>query len=111
MLQGFRSSDSGVACGGQTLLSIKDEVKFLNKPFEKAAASGATFRAAGCTVIYGARALFIFPSPLDEGRVLLRPPKPQRHLGGGQSGGAGFLFGFCPAPLKFMEICKFNGFP
>ena len=66
------------------MLSIKDEVKFLNKLFEKAAASGATFRAAGCTVIYGARALFIFPSPLDEGRVLLRPPKPQRQLGGGQ---------------------------
>ena len=44
----------------------------------------------------------VFPSPLLRGRVLLRPPKPQRHVGGGQSGGAGFLAGFgsgfCPAP-------------
>ena len=46
--------------------------------------------------------LAIFPSPPLRGRVLLRPPKPQRHVGGGQSGGAGFLAGFgsgfCPAP-------------
>ena len=37
--------------------------------------------------------------PLQE-RVLLRRPKPQRQLGGGQPGGAGFLAGFgagfCP---------------
>ena len=40
----------------------------------------------------------IFPSPPLQGRVLLRPPKPQRHLGGGQPGGAAFLAGFFPAP-------------
>ena len=45
-----------------------------------------------------------FPSPPLRGRVLLRPQKPQRHVGGGQPGGAGFLAGFgsgfCPAPPK-----------
>ena len=49
--------------------------------------------------------LSFFPSPRPtEGRVLLRPPKPQRYVGGGQPGGAGFgaAFGagFCPAPPK-----------
>ena len=42
----------------------------------------------------------IFSLPPLQGRVLLRPPKPQRHVGGGQPGGAGFGAGFCPAPLK-----------
>ena len=40
----------------------------------------------------------LFSLPPLWGRVLLRPP--QRHLGGGQSGGAAFGSGFCPAPLK-----------
>ena len=45
-----------------------------------------------------------FSLPPLQGRVLLRPPKPQRHVGGGQPGGAGFLAGFLagffPAPPK-----------
>ena len=45
-----------------------------------------------------------FSLPPLQGRVLLRPPKPQRHVGGGQPGGAGFLYGFLagffPAPPK-----------
>ena len=54
---------------------------------------GSSCSLAGC-----------FSLPPLRGRVLLRPPKPQRHVGGGQPGGAGFLYGFlagfCPAPPK-----------
>ena len=40
----------------------------------------------------------VFSLPPLQGRVLLRPPKPQRQLGAGQPGGAGFLYRFFPAP-------------
>ena len=55
----------------------------------------------------------LFPSPLDKGRVLLRPPAPAR----GRAAWSvpifflGFFPGSVPHSLKFMDICKFNGFP
>ena len=58
----------------------------------------------------GGPLFFVFLPPLQQG-VLLRPPKPQRHLGGGQPGGAGFLSGFCPAPPKIHgNLMKFANF-
>jgi len=55
----------------------------------------------------------IFPSPLDKGRVLLRLPAPARVRAAGPVPifFLGFFPGFVPHPLKFMDICKFNGFP
>ena len=45
----------------------------------------------------------IFPSPLDKGRVLLRPPKPLRHVGGEPPVSRRVGAGFFPAPCKFDE--------
>ena len=59
---------------------------------------------------------FSFSLPPLQGRVLLRPPKPRRYVGAGQTGRRWvssriWVWVFSRHPLKFMEICKFNGFP
>ena len=61
-------------------------------------ARGGGSNKGGSTNRAGPPDLEQIPPPPLRGRVLLRLP--QRHLGGGQSGGAGFGSGFCPAPRK-----------
>ena len=77
-------------CAG---LTARGDLAFAEDPEDLAAAGPGT---ASLDRV----ALLSFPLPPLQGRVLLRPPKPQRHVGGGQPGGAGFLAGFCPAPPK-----------
>ena len=77
---------------------------------------GTPGERAGLTLqLKAVRCLQFFCSlpPRDEGRVLLRPPAPAR----GRAAWPvpifflGFFPGFVPHPLKFMDICRFNGFP
>ena len=66
----------------------------------------------GCLPCYQTGNLLSFFPP-DEGRVLLRPPAPARGRAAwcGPIFFLGFFPGFVPHPLKFMDICRFNGFP
>ena len=61
---------------------------------------------------FGLALKFFFPPPSPGEGPLTATSTPSRgRTIGRRRFGSGFGSGFCPQPVKFIEICKFNGFP